>query len=339
MATASPLLSIVVPVYQVEAYLPQCLDSIVSQMADDIEVILIDDGSPDSCPEICDAYADKYAQFNVIHQKNAGVSIARQTGAQAANGRYITFLDSDDWFEPDFIGTMRRIITDHAPDIICFGNYRVPASGKIPRPFPLKSGLYTRKDIVSEIFPFLIEDQNGHYFPNSLGKLFLTALYRKNQVQGKKIMMGEDGACVKPCVYHARSLYVDAGMYYNYRLTDGSVTASGRPLLWDGPVLIAQHYQTHIDLSQYDLREQVTRNLVHNVFNVAVSQFSGGSSYLQTAKRIRAKLKHPYFRQAAVAARFRSPEGILCKLAVRYRLCGIMYLRWLQKYGRRKPRI
>ena len=94
-----PKFSIVVPVYKVEAYLERCLGSLISQTLTDIEIILVDDGSPDNCPRICDQYAKKDSRIKVIHQKNAGVSAARNKGLEYATGEWILFCDSDDWME------------------------------------------------------------------------------------------------------------------------------------------------------------------------------------------------------------------------------------------------
>ena len=99
--TDNPLISIIVPVYKVEKYLCRCVDSILAQTYTNIEVILVDDGSPDGCPAICDEYAAKDSRVVVIHQKNAGVSAARNAGLDIAKGEYIGFVDSDDWIEPD----------------------------------------------------------------------------------------------------------------------------------------------------------------------------------------------------------------------------------------------
>lgn len=95
------LLSVVIPVYKVEKYLNECVDSIINQSFDDYEIILVDDGSPDKCPEICDEYANKYDFIKVIHKQNGGLSAARNTGIDAASGEYIMFLDSDDYWNPD----------------------------------------------------------------------------------------------------------------------------------------------------------------------------------------------------------------------------------------------
>ena len=93
------LVSIIVPIYKTEKYLNKCIDSIVNQTYKDLEIILVDDGSPDRCPQMCDAWEKKDNRVRVIHQHNVGVSAARNSGIQAAQGVFITFVDSDDWIE------------------------------------------------------------------------------------------------------------------------------------------------------------------------------------------------------------------------------------------------
>lgn len=95
----SPLLSVIVPVYNVEEYLPRCIDSILSQTFTDFELILVDDGSPDKCGEICDVWAKKDCRIRVLHKSNNGVNAARNTGLDLAKGRYITFIDGDDFIK------------------------------------------------------------------------------------------------------------------------------------------------------------------------------------------------------------------------------------------------
>lgn len=95
------LLSVIIPIYNVEDYLIDCINSVLKQDINDLEIILVDDGSPDSCPEICDDYAKKYEQIKVLHKKNDGLSEARNDGVKLAKGEYIMFLDSDDWWNPN----------------------------------------------------------------------------------------------------------------------------------------------------------------------------------------------------------------------------------------------
>ena len=98
-----PEISVIVPVYKVEKYLPQCIDSILAQTFTDFELLLVDDGSPDRCGEICEEYAGKDTRIRVFHQANAGLSCARNTGLMNACGRYVTFIDSDDYVKPCYL--------------------------------------------------------------------------------------------------------------------------------------------------------------------------------------------------------------------------------------------
>ena len=99
-------ISVIVPVYRVEKYLPACIDSILNQTFTDFELILVDDGSPDRCPEICDETAKRDARVRVIHQANQGLSAARNAGIEAARGAWLSFVDSDDFLAPDFLETL-----------------------------------------------------------------------------------------------------------------------------------------------------------------------------------------------------------------------------------------
>ena len=97
------MISIIVPVYNVEKYLCKCLDSLLHQIYQDFEVLMVDDGSQDSSGKICDKYAENYSHFQVIHKKNTGLGMARNTGMEYATGEYILFIDSDDYLDDDFL--------------------------------------------------------------------------------------------------------------------------------------------------------------------------------------------------------------------------------------------
>lgn len=114
------LISIIVPVYNVEKYLSKCVESIQRQTYRNIEIILVDDGSPDHCPEICDRFAKEDSRIKVIHKKNGGLSDARNAGLEAANGAYLAFVDSDDYISNDMIEKMYcRILRDRSDMAIC----------------------------------------------------------------------------------------------------------------------------------------------------------------------------------------------------------------------------
>lgn len=113
-------ISIIVPIYNVEKYLHQCVDSLIAQKFDSFEIILVDDGSPDSCPMICDEYASKYDKIRVIHKSNGGLSDARNAGLRVAQGTYVTFVDSDDfWKGSDVLSGIYKVINDNNyPDVV-----------------------------------------------------------------------------------------------------------------------------------------------------------------------------------------------------------------------------
>ena len=135
-------LSIIVPVYGVANYLRKCVDSLLVQDITDYEIILVDDGSLDECPQICDEYAEKYDNIRVVHQENAGLSAARNTGVATAQGEYIMFVDSDDYLQPNVLGTLIEQVEREKLDVLRFdyqnvrqteaGEYEVFQPNKYP---------------------------------------------------------------------------------------------------------------------------------------------------------------------------------------------------------------
>ncbi len=150
------LLSIIVPVYKTEKFLNKCVDSILKQTVSDIEIILVDDGSPDNCGKICDEYAENNKNIKVIHKNNQGLAAARVTGLKAATGKYFTFVDSDDWVGPNMYGEMLKTAQQQHADVVAAG---------FLRDFGGRTEVYNN-DIVS-----------GTYTGNTLEKFFEKALF------------------------------------------------------------------------------------------------------------------------------------------------------------------
>ena len=125
IVNSEPLFSIIVPVYKTEKYLPKCIDSILNQTYNDFELILVDDGSPDNCPQICDKYARSDSRIKVIHKKNGGVSSARNLGISVARGTYIWFVDSDDYIEPFSLQRLFEVQNSYNAELYVFNNRSV----------------------------------------------------------------------------------------------------------------------------------------------------------------------------------------------------------------------
>ena len=174
----APLISVIVPVYRVEKYLERCIKSIVSQTYRNLEVLLIDDGSPDRCPQICDSWAKKDERIRVIHQENRGVSAARNAGVDAARGEFIGFIDSDDFILPEYFETLYMTLTVNRADVSMCKSLYVDEDGDAIASFLLKSsqppGAYSGREILEQgpiynvwCILFRAETCKGRRFPEN----------------------------------------------------------------------------------------------------------------------------------------------------------------------------
>ena len=152
------LVTVVLPIYNVEKQLNRCIESVVNQTYKNIEIILVDDGSVDSCPAICDEWAKKDYRIRVIHKQNQGLGMARNTGIENANGEFICFFDSDDFIEPETIEKAYRRAKDENADIVNFGTNFCDESGKVKDSFisPAGNVSYEGKDVLGFFLPEFI---------------------------------------------------------------------------------------------------------------------------------------------------------------------------------------
>lgn len=209
-----PLVTIIVPVYNVEKYLRRCLDSIVSQTYTNFEVILVDDGSPDHCGEICDEYAAKDIRFRVLHQQNGGVSIARNAGLveclNAGQSDYICFIDADDFIAPEMLHCMVRIAQSNDFDITTIGYNDVWENGKIK----CGSDQWGRSENAKEIQIQVLRDILPSFPCGKLFKRYLWETIRfpeKMRMEDFFIMAHVFFLARKICVYGDLALY-----FYNH---------------------------------------------------------------------------------------------------------------------------
>ena len=140
--------SVIVPVYNCKDYLPKCIKSILNQTYPQIQLVLVDDGSSDESGEICDAFAAKDSRIQVIHQKNQGVSAARNAGLDAASGEYLLFVDSDDHIAADTIETSVNGFVDDTIDVVIFGVTKIQGKGNSQQPLPMEVGIYTKEELL-----------------------------------------------------------------------------------------------------------------------------------------------------------------------------------------------
>ena len=170
---SKPLVSIIVPIYKVEPYLRRCLDSIVNQTYTNLEIILVDDGSPDRCPAICDEYAAKDNRIVVIHKENGGLSDARNAGLNICKGDYVSFVDSDDWVEKDYISTLENLAKKNNADISVGNHQTFSIENHFFPTDVLEEGVFNNQYIINQIFT------KRNQFKIAWGKLFKSHTLKK----------------------------------------------------------------------------------------------------------------------------------------------------------------
>lgn len=219
------LFSVIVPVYNVEKYLPQCVDSIVIQKGCDLEVILVDDGSTDGSGRICDDYADRYGYVHVIHKENGGLSDARNVGVNAAAGDYILFVDSDDYIVADSIAEIEKVILKYnCPDMVCLECVKVYPNGKS---VPMRDGITAEINTKSgaELWTYIAELPK--YPASACSKTIQREFFVDNLLYFKKGILCEDLEWAARLFLAISSVaYCDAP-YYCYRQSRaGSISNS-----------------------------------------------------------------------------------------------------------------
>lgn len=225
---ATPYLSIIVPVYNVESYLAQCLDSILAQTFTDFELLLINDGSTDHSPAICESYAARDNRIRLFHQENGGHTAARQTGLKKALGSYVTFVDSDDWIEPSMYRNMCDAAKNSDADMVCCGYTAVTPEKNIERRDFCKPGPYSKQQLEAQIYPqMLFSGSFFHYgiSPSLCNKLFRRTLLEKHFYNVPlSIKLGEDALVTYICLLDSDMVCFLEESFYFYRSNSSSIT-------------------------------------------------------------------------------------------------------------------
>ena len=223
------LFSVIVPIYNIEKYLARCIDSVLAQSFTDYELILVDDGSPDNCPAICDEYAKTNEKIKVIHKQNGGLVSARQAGIRVATGEYVFHLDGDDAILPDALESAYEIISKYKPDMVSF-SYKQCIDGTIGDTVEdlAEEGFYNKIDLEQKLYPRLLSDKNmTNLFYFLWGKAIKRELATKFQLLvNTKISQGEDVSCTVPCYLEANTVYMSKKPIYLYTIRNDSLTTN-----------------------------------------------------------------------------------------------------------------
>ncbi len=222
-----PLISIIVPIYQVEQYLRQCLNSIINQTYKNLDIILVDDGSPDMCGLICDEYEKMDSRIRVIHKKNGGLVSARKAGLQIAQGEWVAYVDSDDWIEPNMYELMWEKAEKHQADMVVTAHQESCDGYEVIRENYITPGVYRESKLVEEVFgQMLYVGKIGKWglSPACWDKLLRKSIVEKYQYDvDDRIWDGEDHAFIYSVILEVKCMVILEEAPYHHRIRSDSV--------------------------------------------------------------------------------------------------------------------
>ena len=325
------MISIIVPIYNIEDYIRKSIESLIAQRSNDIEIILVDDGSVDSCPSICDEYYTVDKRVVVIHKKNGGLVSARIAGLEVAKGEYIMFVDGDDWIEGELIGSLEHSLTNNKDtDLICFGSIYINTKSRLEHRIALPSGTYNRKKIEDTIFPNLIENAYGKYFDSSIwGKVFRKSLLEEcYDRMNTDITMGEDGAITRPYMLKCNQITIIEKCFYCYNRTNqSSMTSALKPINWKNPWLIRDVLIKSFGYTD-KWKYQINRNTVHNLFITSISQFNSSKSFFKVSRDIRKNLYNGQLKDICDNTHYSKILNRTVVFIIKHRITIAMFMYW-----------
>lgn len=290
-------ISVIVPVYNVEDLLPRCIESIMAQTKENIEIILVDDGATDRSGAICDEYAKKDARIQVVHKQNGGLTSAWKAGVQVASGAYLGFVDSDDWIDADMYERLWESAMKYDSDIVVCGlvfDYEDPSIPKRNEISGFEKEYYDRRGL-EELFPTLIND--GRFFGRMLQPARVTKLYRKELVDKNRILckeevsVGEDMQLTLPALMDAKSISVVKDFYpYHYWFNQKSMTGKYDPKYLDKiKIMTNRMKEISAQKAVYNFAPQITNDflglVVIGLKNGVIRNTEGKKSAIGIIKR------------------------------------------------------
>ena len=255
-----PKISVIVPVYNAEKYFHRCIDSILAQTFTNFELLLINDGSKDNSGRICDEYAQKDSRVRVFHKENGGASSARNLGLDNAVGKWIMFVDSDDWVESNYLDQLCKFETKS--DLYL--------SGHKPYLIDIKDATYKKEEEIK-----IILNKHIFYFSNVWGKLFRSDIIKQNKIVFDKNMnYAEDTVFVFSYLQHIKSIHTIASSGYHYENSDYSLTKQTRTPkqgsyiftnLCDKLLILKDIFDIEIDIYCAYVGENIFRSVIEGV--------------------------------------------------------------------------
>ena len=230
-------ISVVIPVYKVEKYLDRCVESIVGQTYRNLEILLIDDGSPDSCPRMCEDWAKKDSRIKVIHKENAGLGMARNTGIEHATGKYICFVDSDDYLDTQLLEKACARAEQTGAELTIYGLSQIDEKGSVRNVY-IPGGeqlLFSGEEVRTKLLPDLIHQGNGEARCRNLSLSVCVCLFRRELIErtnwrllSEREIISEDSYAILELYRHVNSVAILSADGYRYCDNQSSLTRTFR---------------------------------------------------------------------------------------------------------------
>lgn len=296
-----PFFSIIVPAYNNERELSKCIDSILAQTYGDFELIIVDDGSADGTPVICDRYAAEDRRVKVIHKENQGAAAARNDGLFAAKGCYIYYADADDWIEQGLLKEAAGVLQmPEPPDLFVFG-YRLLTFEQEEPVFcswPLEPGLYSKERLEREVYPRMMDPSGAVkgqrlVSPGLCDKIIERELLLAHYCRDTSLFYQEDFVCSYECVYFADKIYFSSLNFYvyNQRSQSSMHRRYHRDLLKNNRAA-AQYLHTHLGgKGNRDIERQIHELEFDGLITAACQEIRFSSSLWQAAGRFKEQLR------------------------------------------------
>lgn len=296
-----PFFSIIVPTYNNERELNRCLDSILVQNCTDFELILVNDGSTDATPQICDTYAAQDSRVRVIHKENQGVTAARNDGLFCAVGKYVYYVDADDWIEQGLLQEAICVLGKlEPPDMFVFGYTRLLENEeKVQCSWPFEPGLYQKGQLEDEIYPKMMQSLHVAQqwrrlvSPALWDKIIAKSLLFAHYCRNTDLFYQEDFVCSYECVYFAESIYFSGSNFYVYdQCSESSMHQRYHGKLLKNNRAVAQYLYHHLGGQENPTITRQIRELEFDgLITAACQEIRFSSSLWQAARRWRIILR------------------------------------------------
>lgn len=299
-----PLVSIIVPIYKVpEKYLRKCIESIIAQTMEEIEILLVDDGSPDQCGEICEEYAKNDSRIHVLHKQNGGLSSARNCGCNAAKGKWIMFVDGDDWIEPEMSQMLYDVGEEKQVQLVMCGITKEYEKSNVEYKFYLENEkIYRGKECRWLQQQLLVYNGN---IAVAYAKLIDRKLLKDNQIFHDEILrQGAEGLEFNLRLFEKleSAVFIDKP-FYHYMYNENSISSSHNEVNHEFVIKCFEKIEAFIDISDNKemLKPWFDNRLLYVIITTAISGYfnpTNEESYADKKRKYATYLEQPIIKEA-----------------------------------------